>query len=79
LVCRLTKGRSNGGTVTALFVVNAIAATAVSNANWAFHTILKFVMAQLERVNRKEIVISTLRGYIKTIKSEFTELYETER
>lgn len=42
--------------------MNAIAATVASNASWAFHTILKFVMAQLERVNRKEIVISTLRG-----------------
>ena len=40
-----------------------------SNANWAFDTILKFVMAQLERVNRKVIVIiSALRGYLKAIK-----------
>jgi hypothetical protein len=58
--------------------VNAIAATAARNANWAFHTILKFVMAQLERVNRKEIVISTPRGHLKTIKPEFTKLCEAE-
>jgi hypothetical protein len=51
-----------------LFVAKAIAATAAGNANWAFDTILKFVMAQLERVNRKEIVISTLRGYLMAIK-----------
>jgi len=30
--------------------------------------VLKFVMAQLERVNKKEIVIATLRGYLKSIK-----------
>jgi hypothetical protein len=34
-----------------LFVAKAIAATAAGNANWAFDTILKFVMGQLERVN----------------------------
>src|SRR5215210_3039484 len=48
-----------------LFVVKA---TAGGDTNWAFNTILKFVMAQLERVNRKEIVIATLRGYLKSIK-----------
>ena len=48
-----------------LFVAKA---TATDNSNWAFNTILKFVMAQLERVNRKEIVIATLRGYLKSIK-----------
>jgi hypothetical protein len=30
-----------------LFVAKAIAATAATNANWAFDTILKFGMAQL--------------------------------
>jgi hypothetical protein len=49
-----------------LFV--AIATGAATDPNWAFNTILKFVMAQLERVNRKEIVIATLRGYLKAIK-----------
>jgi hypothetical protein len=48
-----------------LFVAKA---TAASDPNWAFNTILKFVLAQLERVNRKEIVIATLRGYLKAIK-----------
>jgi len=48
-----------------LFVVKA---TAVGDTNWAFNTILNFVMTQLERVNRKEIVIATLRGYLKSIK-----------
>ena len=43
-------------------------AKAARDANWAFNTILKFVMFQLERVNRKEIVISTVRGYLKAIK-----------
>ncbi len=48
-----------------LFVVKA---TAGGDTNWAFITILNFVMTQLERVNRKEIVIATLRGYLKSIK-----------
>ena len=49
-----------------MFVVKAT--VAVGDTNWAFNTILKFVLAQLERVNRKEIVIATLRGYLKAIK-----------
>jgi hypothetical protein len=47
-----------------MFVAKATttAATAAGgDPNWAFDTILKFVMAQLERVNRKEIAIATLR------------------
>jgi hypothetical protein len=51
-----------------MFVAKATAAIEASDSNWAFNTILKFVMAQLERVNRKEIVIATLRGYLKAIK-----------
>jgi len=52
-----------------VFVAKATtAAVADSDPNWAFNTILKFGMAQLERVNRKEIVIATLRGYLKAIK-----------
>jgi methyltransferase-like protein len=52
-----------------MFVARAIsAASAAGDSNWAFNMILKFVMAQLERVNKKEIVIATLRGYLKSIK-----------
>src|SRR5215204_755337 len=51
-----------------MFISKASAAIADADPNWAFNTILKFVMAQLERVNRKEIVIATLRGYLKAIK-----------
>jgi integrase len=43
-------------------------ATSASDVNWAFNTILKFIMFQLERVNRKEIVVATVRGYLKSIK-----------
>lgn len=39
-----------------------------NDVNWAFNTILKFVMFQLERVNRREIVVATVRGYLKAIK-----------
>jgi hypothetical protein len=72
-VCRQdASGCSNRRAFKKLFVAKAIVAatTAAGNANWPFDTILKFVMAQLERVHRKVIVIiiSPLRGYLKAIK-----------
>ena len=57
----------------------AKATVSAGDTNWAFNTILKFVMAQLERVNRKEIIISTLKEYLKAIKPEFTKLCKAER
>ena len=58
-----------------MFVAKATT-TAAADPNWAFNTILKFVMTQLERVNRKEIVIATVRGYLKALKlfCDVTEL-----
>jgi hypothetical protein len=43
-------------------------ATTSSDPNWAFNTIMKFVMSQLESLNRKETVVATVRGYLKAIK-----------
>ena len=51
-----------------VFLAKATTAASVDDPNWAFNTILKFVRFQLERVNKKEIVIATLRGYLKSIK-----------
>ena len=35
---------------------------------WVFNNILNFMMHQLDRVNRKEIVGSTVQNYLKSIK-----------
>jgi len=35
---------------------------------WVFNNVLKFMMYQLDRVNQKEIVGSTVQNYVKSIK-----------
>lgn len=35
---------------------------------WVFNSVLKFMLYQLDRVNRKEIVGSTVQNYVKSIK-----------
>ena len=35
---------------------------------WVFTNVLKFMMYQLERVNKREIVGSTVQNYLKSIK-----------
>ena len=39
------------------------------NPNWAFNSILKFILSEKERVERKKITGGTLRNSVKTIKT----------
>jgi hypothetical protein len=42
--------------------------TEIEGNQWVFNSVLKFMMYQLERVNKKEIVGSTVQNYLKSIK-----------
>ena len=42
--------------------------TEIEGNQWVFNNVLKFMMYQLERVNKKEIVGSTVQNYLKSIK-----------
>lgn len=46
----------------------AFAIKGLADTNWAFTTVVKFIMGNLDRVNKKEIVASTVGGYVKAIK-----------
>lgn len=46
----------------------AFANKGIADTDWAFTSVVKFVMWQLDRVSKKEIVASTVRGYVKAIK-----------
>ena len=35
---------------------------------WVFNSVLKFMLYQIDRVNRKEIVGSTVQNYLKSVK-----------
>ena len=35
---------------------------------WVFNNVLKFMLYQIDRVNRKEIVGSTVQNYLKSVK-----------
>lgn len=48
--------------------VNFIQRADAEGNQWVFNSILKFMMYQLDRVNRKEIVGSTVQNYVKSIK-----------
>jgi hypothetical protein len=48
---------------------NLFAERGIKDPNWAFNSILKFILAQKERVERKEITGGTLRNSVKTIKT----------
>jgi integrase len=47
---------------------NLFAATGLKDPNWAFHSIVRFLQFQRERVEREEITGATLRNYVKAIK-----------
>jgi hypothetical protein len=47
---------------------NGFAHRGRNDSNCAFSSILKFLHSQKERVEKKEIIGSTLRNYVKTIK-----------
>ena len=48
---------------------NLFAKRGQQDPNWAFNSILKFVLAEKERVERREITGGTLRNSVKTIKT----------
>ena len=35
---------------------------------WVFNSVLKFILYQIDRVNKKEIVGSTVQNYLKSVK-----------
>ena len=47
---------------------NLFAAAGTKDPNWAFHSIVKFLQSQRERVERREITGATLRNFVKSIK-----------
>ena len=47
---------------------NLFAATGMQDPNWAFHSIVRFLQFQRERVEREEITGATLRNSVKSIK-----------
>lgn len=40
----------------------------IEGNQWVFNNILKFMLYQIDRVNKKEIVGSTVQNYVKSIK-----------
>jgi hypothetical protein len=46
----------------------AFAAKATNDSNYAFSSLLRFFQMQLDRIERKEIAIGTVRNYAKAIK-----------
>ncbi len=47
---------------------NEFAAKGLKDPSWAFHSIIRFMQYQRERVDREEITASTLRNFVKAIK-----------
>jgi len=48
--------------------LNFIQKSASEGNQWVFSNVLKFMMYQIDRVNQKEIVGSTVQNYVKSIK-----------
>jgi hypothetical protein len=48
---------------------NIFAEKGIQDPNWAFNSILKFVLQEKKRVEKKEITGGTLRNSVKTIKT----------